>query len=468
MAVSTLPLVRELPPPDPSAALACFADLPGVLLLESAARRLHLGRFSFLTADPFRWFKLDQPQFGQNPLDAVAAALAPLTADPLPELPTFQGGAAGLLGFDLGGVWERLPAVRPSGFPVSAVGLYDWVLAWDHVANRAWLIAQGWPARTRAERRQRAVRRLDWAAVRLAAAPPTPLRQQSATKPAAAATFPLSGHPGICSNFARDDYLSAVERVIRYIRAGDIFQANLSQQLVMTADAPPVELYRRLCRVNPAPFAGYFAAGDWAVVSASPERFLAVTAGNVETRPIKGTRPRLPDAAADAAVQAELLTSEKDRAENIMIVDLLRNDLSRVCAPGSVTVPQLCALESYQTVHHLVSAVRGQLEPGQSVWNLLAAAFPGGSISGAPKVRALEILAELEPTPRGPYCGSLFYVTPGGDADSNLLIRTLAVQGGRVQIGVGGGITAASDPAAEYEETLVKAAAMLRAVDANR
>ncbi|MFO0918713.1 MAG: anthranilate synthase component I family protein [Planctomycetaceae bacterium] len=219
-----------------------------------------------------------------------------------------------------------------------------------------------------------------------------------------------------------------------------------------------------LHRVNPAPFAGLFLGKDWAVISASPERFLRVEDRDVETRPIKGTRRRPHGAEADLFLQDELRASEKDTAENVMIVDLLRNDLSRVCLPGTIRVPRLCTVESYRTVQHLVSEVRGQLRPGRSAWDLFRATFPGGSITGAPKVRAMEIIAELEPTARGPYTGSLFYVGFDGAVDSNLLIRTFAWRRGWLQCGVGGGIVAQSDPVAEYEETLHKAAGMLQAL----
>jgi para-aminobenzoate synthetase component 1 len=276
--------------------------------------------------------------------------------------------------------------------------------------------------------------------------------------------WPAPGLPGLLSNFSRDDYLHAVERAIEYIYAGDIFQVNLSQRLLYPATGCPVDLYLRLRERNPAPFAGYFSHDDWAVASASPERFVWVADGEVETRPIKGTRSRRPGPEADLFTRDELRESEKDQAENVMIVDLLRNDLSRVCAPGSVRVPELCQVETYETVQHLVSEIRGRLEPGRTAWDLLRAVFPGGSITGAPKVRSMEIIAELERTARGPYCGSLFYVGYNGQSDGNILIRTFTLRNGWVQFPVGGGIVAQSNPAAEYEETLVKAEGMLRAL----
>lgn len=463
-----LPLVHELiPPPDPFDALRRFADLDGVLLFESASRRPRLGRYSFLTADPFFHHRVHRPHYGRDPFSSIWLGMTG-EAETVPSLPPFQGGAAGLLCYELGGMWERLPPPHEESLPIPvlAVGIYDWVIAWDHEAARAWIVSQGLPQRAPDKRAARASGRLRRILKRLSEPVPPPDAAPSWTAPSTGPQFPLPGYPGVVSDFDRNGYLRAVERIINYIRAGDIFQANLSQRLSVRTDLSPIELYGRLRVVNPAPFAGYFASDHWAVVSASPERFLEVREGRVETRPIKGTRPRSPDPDADARLRADLLASEKDRAENVMIVDLLRNDLSRVCRPRTVTMPDLCVLETYETVHHLVSEVRGELETWRTVWDLLAAAFPGGSITGAPKVRAMEILRELEPTARGPYCGSLFYVGFDGSADSNILIRTMAVRGGEVRIGVGGGITAASDPAEEYQETLDKAAAMLRALDA--
>jgi para-aminobenzoate synthetase component 1 len=279
-----------------------------------------------------------------------------------------------------------------------------------------------------------------------------------------ALAYPLPQLPGLSSKFSRGQYLAAVCRAVEYVHAGDCFQVNLSQRLLHPTALPPLKLYRRLRERNPAPFAGYLDLGDFAVASASPERFVRVEGGEVETRPIKGTRPRGPTPEEDRVRAAELLHSEKDRAENVMIVDLLRNDLGRVCAYGSVRVAALCRLESYPTVHHLVSEVRGRLRPGLGPVDLLRASFPGGSVTGAPKVRAMEIIAELEPTARGPYCGCLGYVGFDGSADTNILIRTFTVGKGWVQFPVGGGIVADSRPVGEYEETLHKAEGLLRAL----
>jgi para-aminobenzoate synthetase component 1 len=267
------------------------------------------------------------------------------------------------------------------------------------------------------------------------------------------------------SSFTREGYLEAVARVREYIFAGDIFQANLSQRFEASLDGSAWSFYRRLRARNAAPFAVYMDCHEAAIVSASPERFLRVdVAGHVETRPIKGTRPRGVGPEHDAALGQALAESAKDRAENLMIVDLMRNDLSRVCAPGSVRVSELFSLEHYPTVHHLVSTVVGNLESGRDALHLLRAAFPGGSITGAPKLRAMEIIAELEPSRRGVYCGSIGYWSLTGELDTSIAIRTAVVQGGRVYVSAGGGIVADSDPAEEYDETLDKARGLIDAL----
>jgi para-aminobenzoate synthetase component I len=462
------PLVEELsPPPEVGDALAAFADQPGLLLLDSALVREPTGRYSFLAADPFETFVVERATFGRNPMEPMRRRLAELETQTLADLPPFQGGAAGLFSYELGTAFEKIPRARHDEFqlPDLAVGLYDWVIGWDHRERRAWIFSQGFPLTRPAERERRARQRLDFVRHRLRSSPPRiPDPPAPLSVSSLAPQFPAPGLEGLLSNFSRDAYLRAVERTIEWIFAGDIFQANLSQRLLYPARLDPIALARRLRRCNPAPFGGALLFDDWAVVSASPERFVSVRGGEVETRPIKGTRRRPPIPEADLYTRDELRESRKDQAENVMIVDLLRNDLSRVCAPGSIRVPQLCGVETYETVQHLVSEVRGRLEDNLTVWDLWRAVFPGGSITGAPKVRAMEIIAQLEPTVRGPYCGSLFYVGCDGSCDSSILIRTFVCRRGWIACGVGGGIVADSDPASEYEETLHKAAGMLRAL----
>jgi para-aminobenzoate synthetase component 1 len=465
----TLPLVEELSPfPEVVGALATFADQPGLVLFDSALVREPTGRYSFLAADPFQTFVVERATFSSDPLDAIRRRLSELETETVAGLPPFQGGAAGLISYELGSAFERIPRAPNDEFqiPDLAVGLYDWVICWDHDERRAWIVSQGFPMTAPAERERRARQRLDFVRGRLAssAAAKVPVAPAPLPWTSLAPQFAAPGLEGLTSNFSRDAYINAVERTIEWIYAGDIFQANLSQRLLYPARLDPVALARRLRQCNPAPFGGAFLFDDWAVVSASPERFVSVRDGEVETRPIKGTRRRPPLPEADLYTRDELRESQKDQAENVMIVDLLRNDLSRVCAPGSIRVPQLCGVETYETVQHLVSEVRGRLEDNRTVWDLWRAAFPGGSITGAPKVRAMEIIAELEPTVRGPYCGSLFYVGYDGSCDSSILIRTFVCRRGWIACGVGGGIVADSDPVSEYEETLHKAAGMLRAL----
>ncbi len=453
-------------------AFAAFAGEPNVLLLESALERPHVGWHSFLTAEPFEVLTIPQVRFGSDPFAKFRERIWRYEAETVPDLPPFQGGAAGLLGYELGGAWEKIPrrGVDEFRIPDLVVGLYDWVIAWDHQQNRCWIIAHGFSPtadNTPSPRTDSAAATIRRVRERLKSAsrhraPSSTIKPQPLTSPAP--QWPVPGFENLTSDFSKDDYLKTVEQVIEYIFAGDIFQANLSQRLLAPASRDPIELYRRLRKHNPAPFAGYFSHDDWAIVSASPERFLHVNDGKVETRPIKGTRRRQTGPEADLFTRDALRESEKDQAENVMIVDLLRNDLSRVCKPGSIHVPALCNVETYETVQHLVSEIRGDLAEGRDVWDLWAAAFPGGSITGAPKVRAMEIISELEPTVRGPYCGNLFYAGFDGSADSSILIRTLICRSGWVQCSVGGGIVAQSDPLAEYEETWHKAEAMLHAL----
>jgi para-aminobenzoate synthetase component 1 len=366
---------------------------------------------------------------------------------------------------------ERIaePRFDEFGVPALAVGFYDVVLALDHQENRAWLISQGLPEQDADRRRQRAKERMaqfrqwldDAGGERtIESSPPTVLDSRDGMAP----QFPVPGPDGLVSDFSADGYRRTIEQVIDYIHAGDVFQVNLAQRLLYPAGDDSVSLYLRLRRRNAATFAAYFDLGDFQIASASPERFLTVRGRQVETRPIKGTRPRTLHPEADLFAGDELRQSEKDRAENVMIVDLLRNDLSRVCHPDSVQVTQLCGLEVYGYVQHLVSAVRGELADRKMPLDLLRAAFPGGSITGAPKVRAMEIIAELEPTARGAYCGSLGYVGFDGAMDLSILIRTITAGRGWWQMPVGGGIVAQSIPQPEYEETWHKATGMLRAL----
>ena len=367
--------------------------------------------------------------------------------------------------------WSASPATRFNEFevPALALGCYDVVVAFDHQQEQGWLISQGFPELEPANRQRRARQRLKQFQQWLDDDTPGERSweasgDQDVPADRLAPQFPVAGHEQLTSNFRPGDYCAAVQRGIDYIYAGDVFQVNLSQRLLHPARDDAVSLYLRLRRRNPATFAGYFDLGSFQIVSASPERFVSVRQRCVEARPIKGTRQRIRRPEADLFAGDLLLQSEKDRAENVMIVDLLRNDLSRVCRPDSVHVSELCRLELYQYVQHLVSVVRGQLAAQNTPLDLIRAAFPGGSITGAPKVRAMEIISELEPTARGPYCGSLGYVGFDGSLDLSILIRTITVGRGWWQMPVGGGIVAQSDPALELEETWHKARGLVAAL----
>src|SRR5215203_1587511 len=480
-----LPLVEALGvTADPAEICARFLDLPYVLFLDSAATQHADAAYSFLSADPAAVVRskgaVTEIQRGATgwikvPGDGLAAARALLPTDPLDPvsgLPPFQAGLAGYIGYDWGAVLEQLPRPRYDdlALPDLILGLYDWVIAWDHRVGTASLISSGLPE-VNGARERRARERMDMVRERLGRRAGSITAGHLGSRDKVGEPAPSYPVPSmrdaerirLRSTFTRSGYLDAVRRVREYILAGDIFQANLSQRFQSHWSDSPFELYQKLRRRNPAPFAAYLGFGDLAVLSASPERFLRLDqdGGQIETRPIKGTRPRGLGPMHDAALGRALAESQKDRAENVMIVDLLRNDLSRVCRPGTVRVPELFALERYATVHHLVSTVVGDLNAGVDPLELLRAAFPGGSITGAPKLRAMEIIAELEPSQRGVYCGSIGYWSLSGELDTSIAIRTAVVRNGRVYFSAGGGIVADSDPELEYAETLDKARGLI-------
>ena len=440
---------------DPADAFRALSGQPWSMLLDSAAPHPAHGRYSYIATEPFRTLEsldgrayLDGQPAAGDPFAVLAEELArhPRPAGPPGPAP-FCGGAVGFIGYEAGLRLERVHSRHPNAGdqPEMAFGFYDAVAAFDHAERRAWVIA----ARPEAEGRARALaaRLESGGAPTLGPVPTAPWR----------------------SELARDDYLERVERVLEYIRAGDIYQANFTQRFL--AERPAgldiYALYRRLRAISPAPFAAYLDCGPrLRIASASPERFIRLNAsGGIETRPIKGTRPRHADPAADAAAAAELVASVKDRAENLMITDLLRNDLARVSAVGSVRVPVLYGLESFSNVHHLVSVVTARLRPGLGAVDLLRAALPGGSITGAPKIRAMQIIDELEEARRGAYCGSVAWIGFDGAMDSSIVIRTLSITPEAVIAQAGGGIVADSDPAEEHEEMMVKIRAQLRALE---
>jgi para-aminobenzoate synthetase component 1 len=472
------PLAVELvPSPDPWEVIKRLAGLSELMFLDSAEKHGERGRYSYIAADSslleFHDSRRDGRQINQSFLHLIAKKLPSSPSRTLPGLPPFQGGLGVMFSYELGRTFECLPQTKFDEFqaPEWAVAIYDWVISFDHQLNRAWIVSTGRsfdaaPDPERARYRLNAV--LAWLRqpAKMLKDLKVPGLFQTRRPRAAdlAPQYPLPGHRDITSNFERASYEAAVRKAIEYVHAGDCFQVNLSQRLLAPLREHPLELYGRLRKLNPAPFAAYFDLGDFQILSASPERFFRLTNREVETRPIKGTRPRGKTPAEDRELIDDLSNNPKDRAENVMIVDLLRNDLGKVCEYGSVRVPQVCEVESFQYVHHLVSMITGKLRSGVGPLELIAATFPGGSVTGAPKVRAMEIIAELEPTARGPYCGCLGWIGFDGSADMNILIRTFTAGRGWLQFPVGGGIVADSDPAREYEETLHKAAGLLKAL----
>lgn len=442
--------------------------LPGLAVVE-AARPGRRARWSYVTADPI--LVLEAPSEGPDPFAAARAALARLAPEPPLVEPTaaddgvpppFLGGLVGYLGYELGRRLERLPDGPPDdqGLPVLRLALHDWVVAVDRATGRVWLAGRA----VDGERAELA-RRLEAVRDRLAA-----LASAEAAPPSVVGDVP---ELRFVSRLSRSAFETRVEAVRRAIAAGEIYQANLTRRLEAPFVGDPWPLYRRLRTGDPARFAAFLDLGPdpagrpRAIVSASPEPFLAATPdGRVAADPIKGTRPRGRTPATDRALLRELVGSAKDRAENVMIVDVLRNDLGRVCLPGSVRVPRCCRPERAATVWHLVSTVTGRLAPGRDVFDCLVAAFPGGSITGAPKIRAMEILSELEPVRRGPYTGAAGWIGPDGAMATSILIRTFVADGRRLTLHVGGGITWRSDPAEEWAETVAKAAGPLGALGA--
>ncbi|WP_188906379.1 aminodeoxychorismate synthase component I [Aureimonas endophytica] len=445
---------RELGCEEAIAVADRLAACPGFAFLDSAAASGGLGRYSFIGIKPFARFAVRDGRAFWNgtplpgaPLDALRDALArhrlPRADGPVP----FRGGAIGGIAYDFGRRLERLaePAEGAGGDEMD-FGFYDLVFAVDHSERRAWLFSSGLPEAEGAAREARAEARLAEGLALLREARPARITGSRSVGP---------WH----SNFTAEGFAEAVARVQAYIRAGDIYQANIAQRFeaALPAGFDPWAFYKALRLVNPAPFGAFLSFGDRMIASASPERFLSCRDGAVEAHPIKGTARRSPDPAEDAALAARLVASEKDRAENVMIVDLLRNDLSKVARPGSVAVPKLCELQSFASVHHLVSVVTNHLRDGLGAADLLAAAFPGGSITGAPKLRAMDIITELEGAARGIYCGAIGYLGFDGDLDLNIAIRTVTLDQERARFHAGGGITLLSEPEAEYRETLAKA-----------
>lgn len=446
-------ITHELPWRTPIEVATLLRDRDGFAFLDSGGDDLVTGRYSFIGYEPFGTFVIrngkafwnDAPLDGA-PLDHLREALSRWSFEPAPDAPPFRGGCIGHISYDFGRQLEKLRAPVEHAPTCSDLNLsfYDVILAFDRLEQRFFIYSSGFPEQStqaHAEARlQQTLALLD------------------ATTPETATTTPIAPADWH-SNFTPQGFRDAVEAVRGHILNGDIYQANLTQRF----EAPLPDgfdawaLYQNLRGKNPAPFGGFLTDGGTLFASSSPERFLSLRGRAVEARPIKGTIKRGQTPKEDQARAAQLLASEKDHAENTMIVDLLRNDMSRVCRPNSVEVPVLCGLETYASVHHLTSVVRGELENGRSAVDLIECCFPGGSITGAPKIRAMDIITEQEQIARGVYCGCIGYIGFDGAMDLNIAIRTAVLGEGRAVVQAGGGITLLSDPQSEYEESLIKA-----------
>lgn len=446
-------LLAELPyRPDSAVLFEAVADRPWAVFLDSGRHHPGQSRYDIIAAQPYvrlvtrgNLTEVHAETIELSREDPFTLVRRHLEIDPASKgvLP-FCGGAIGYFGYDLARRIVSLPSIALDAekIPEMAIGIYDWAVVVDHLERRAWLVGQGRDPETDI--------RWDGLVALFSAPPPERARQ------------PFRVVTPVASNLTRERYGEAFRRIKDYIRNGDCYQVNLAQRFAAGAAGDPWLAYQALRVINPAPFSAYLSTPYAQILSASPERFLRVEEGRVETKPIKGTRPRAGHPRLDAELAEELRASEKDRAENVMIVDLLRNDLSKSCRPGSVKVPRLFEVESFATVHHLVSTVTGVLRPDCDALDLLRGCFPGGSITGAPKLRAMQIIEELEPHRRGVYCGAIGYIGFDGGMDLNIAIRTLVFSHGTIRFWAGGGIVADSTLENEYQETFDKAAAMLR------
>ncbi len=454
-AVELVPVTRErlADLETPVSAFAKLAHLEGAFLLESVEGGERLARYSFIGVLPRERLTF---RSGDDPLPALRATLGRFRRPRREGLPRFAGGAVGYVGYETARAFESLGEARGDPYPDlpgAVFGIYDTVVAFDHVRRSMRLVAHselGDPVSAR-----RAEQRLDEIEALLA-------------RPVAVRGSGGSRHGEWRANQARGHFEGNVRRAVELIRAGDCIQIVLSQRF--TLDEPPdaLTLYRALRAVNPSPYMFLLNTPGATLVGASPEPFVRVEGRTVVMHPIAGTRPRGADAEEDARLEAELRASEKERAEHVMLVDLARNDIGRVAEFGSVRVPTLMRVDRFSHVMHLTSVVEGELRPDVDAFDAFRACFPAGTVSGAPKVRAMQRIAELEPDRRGPYAGSVGYVDFDGDLDTCIAIRTAVLAGGKCHVQVGAGIVADSDPAAEYEETIAKSGALRRAVELAR
>ncbi|HZR21173.1 MAG TPA: aminodeoxychorismate synthase component I [Verrucomicrobiae bacterium] len=469
----------------PEAVFERLGSEPGLMLLSSSLSHTELSRYSFIVARPFLTFRSAGPRcelswpggadihFG-NPWRVLESLLARYELKDEFDLPLPLGGCFGYWGYELKNFLEpRLPqrARDELELPDSVLGFYDSLLAFDHALGVIWIVATGLK-RDGSRDVAAAGQQMDFWQEKLAAVPTelassgldhgdTICRGEKAKLVEGAQVTDLGcdwpGNPEVFSNLHRSQFIERVLRAKAYIQAGDIYQVNLSQRLSAVCPTSPWSFFRALTGISPAPFSAYLDAGDFQLASSSPELFLRLSGAHIQTRPIKGTRPRATDPLVDSQLSYQLQTSSKELAELVMITDLLRNDLGRVCQFGSIRVPEIARLERFAHVHHLVSTIEGSLRNELTHLSALAACFPGGSITGAPKVRAMEIIDELEPVRRGPYTGVLGYLGFNRESQLSIIIRTVLHKAGTAHFPVGAGIVADSIPEAEYAETLAKA-----------
>ena len=424
-------------------------------LLESVEGGEHLARYSFIGTEPSLILKTreDSPT---DPLLLIEKELSKFQLAPIPGLPRFHGGMVGYLGYDVARYFERLPSPEydPLGLPESLLMLADTLLVFDHLTHKIKIVSHAHIDDDVDTAYLQATHKIDSLVDRL-------------RQPVPSQSSPVISTPSspVSSNLSQEEFESIVSKAKDYIYSGDIIQAVLSQRLAKPTSASPFAIYRALRSLNPSPYMYYLHLGDIHIVGASPELLVRVEEGMVSNHPIAGTRPRGENTAQDVALEEELRNDEKEQAEHIMLVDLGRNDIGRVSEPGTVEVTQLMDVERYSHVMHLVSHVQGKLRPGLSQFDALRACFPAGTVSGAPKIRAMEIIAELEPDKRGPYAGAVGYFGFSGNLDTAITIRTIVISKGVAYIQAGAGIVADSIPEREYQESLHKAQALLAAIE---
>jgi anthranilate/para-aminobenzoate synthase component I len=481
------PLFIEIPYGEPYLVyerLSASRTLHESILLESVKGPYKIARYSFIAFEPYLVLHAKNGEVNicsvncnknsisfRPPLDRLNELVSAYPQLPVSELPPFQGGAVGLLSYDFVRYLEDIPrnAVDDLHIPDIHFMMADRVIAFDHAEKKAWIIIC--PGARQTEQGYRNLADIDWnrsydEAEEVLRTIGDRLKEKEAYLQQSVNVQPFVTPVSLNYEMSKNHYMDMVRRAKEYIAAGDIFQANLSQRLSAFVDSvEPWNIYKMLRHINPSPFAAFADFGSYSIVSSSPERLVTVKDRVIETRPIAGTRPRGQNVDEDALMRAELLLNEKERAEHIMLIDLERNDIGRVSEFGSVTADELMITEDYSHVIHIVSNIKGLLESGKTCFDLIRAAFPGGTITGVPKVRCMEIIDELEPVARGPYTGSLGYIGFSGVMDLNIIIRSFVLKDGFAYVQAGAGIVADSDAEREYHETMKKAEALIKTLE---